>query len=208
MKFLRRYFKRYPTRENLASIAQLVALGLQDARNEWVLDVCTKQLQSLYQTLEGSKLKTRTEISGEILLALKSFQLCTIPSFLESQHIRKSQHPFFEELVAAMVCGTDAAAVGGAAEEFARLAPDMRDFHLARRVAEYLTGNCAPLIEAALLLGMVPAFTIFSRMAVVRAFQDKVAESELDKQIDRWIAGLNDHYLRVWKLATQAADAA
>jgi hypothetical protein len=209
MGFLTNLLKRYPKRDEWASISHIIAVGLQNARKEWFLDICVNQIQSFYKCFETPPGPLNLELSDQIPLTLKAFQLCTIPGFFEEhRYIRKSQTIYFGELIVAEVCGTEVSEIDKIADEFTQVLPDMRWFHLARRVAEHLTGRKAPLPETALLLGMVHAFVILNHLVVASAFGDKTMMVTLDKRMDRWLSGLNDHFLRLQELMTKMGKAA
>jgi len=209
MGFLHNLFKQYPKRDQWAPISHCISVGLQNARKEWFSDVCVKQTQSFhkcYKTLPGL---LNDQLSGQVVLTMKAYQLGTLPGFIEGQlYIAKSQTVYFGELIVGQVCGTEVAEIDNASDEFSRVRPDMVDFHLARRVAEHLTGKEASLPDVAFLIGMVPAFVLFNRMAVASAFEDKPMMATIDKRIDDWLSGLNEHFSKVHRVMTDLAAAA
>jgi hypothetical protein len=209
MRFLHNLFKRYPKRDHWASIANCISMGLQNARKEWFSDVCMRQIESFHKCGKTSPGRLNNELSGQVVLTMKAYQVGTVPGFIEKQrYIAKSQTVYFADLIVGQVCGTEVAEIDKASDQFSQLPPDMVEFHLARRVAEHLTGKEANLPDIALLVGMVPAFVLCNRMAVASAFGDKPMMATIDKRIDEWIKGLPDHFRDVHTIMTAPAKAA
>jgi hypothetical protein len=204
MGWFTRRLRCYPNRDQWANISQCIASGFENARNEW-FSLCVQQMKGSVASVES---RLHPPLEGDVALELKAYQLGGISGFLASQdYIPKKRATDFCDLFWAQVGGTDLPRIVTKLREFMNVVPDARDFHLARRVAEYLTQRDVALAESVFLTPVVHAFWLFNCISVAHAFDDPATEAKLDTLLDAWAKRLPAKFEEL-ALAIKEASAA
>src|SRR5208282_3998195 len=98
MRLFAYFLKQYPKRDQWAAISQRIASGFENARKEW-FEICVQQMSGYLKCYDASVSKMNTELSGQIVLVLKAYQLGGVSGFLEGQkYLPKSQAKDFCDL--------------------------------------------------------------------------------------------------------------
>jgi hypothetical protein len=207
MKWLSSLFKQYPNREQWWVLSQSIATGFEAARQEW-FEVCVEQIRHYPSGPVGVRL-SNAELGGPIVNTLKAFQLISISGFLSGQqYLAKSQLADFCDLYSAQVCGTDIPTVQVQGRELLAVVPDMREFHLARRVAEHLTGGIGVLGETLVLTPFVRGFQLSNCIVVAETFNDVTRVQAIRELMDAWAKQIPQTLTKLFEVAARCTSTA
>ena len=184
MGILDKIFGRRPDRSQWPRIVNDITVGFEQIRQKW-FETCIDGLEGVASEDAQVRIQRRT-LDGNGLRAAKAYQLFLTLSYLaKHRYIPPSEGHDFADLLFAQVCGSD---LEQCLHCFARYEKADRGsglFRFTSDVAEHITGNEAPLMEAMTLSATTPMFAHLSHMVLAASFNDQRTVQSLQRKIEQ-----------------------
>ncbi len=173
-----------PDRTQWGEIVNSITLGLKQVRENWFKS-CVDSLESASTDDNPIAIKQRT-LGGDALRAANAYQLFLVSSYLaQHRYIPPDQGRDFADLLFAQVCGSDLETTIHYFARYQQADGGSSLFRFTSDIAEYITGNKAPLMEAMALGVSTPILAHLSHMVLAVSFNDQSTVQSLQRKIER-----------------------